>query len=306
MLYTYENVIHGYSTRLTVEEAELLRKEHGILFVIPAVRYELHTTRTPEFLGLTQHSALFPTSASMSDVIVGVLDTGFWPELKSFDDSELGPVASWWKGGCQVGKNFSSSSCNRKLIGASNYGYRLGCAYANFLGYANGTSRGMASHARVAIYKACWHGGCFSSDISAAMDRAIADGVNILSMSIGGRPSEYYLDVVAIGAFSAVVHGVFVSCSAGNGGPVPGSLSNVEPRIATIGAGTLDREFPTLITLGNGEKHTRVTLFNGKLVANSTVSLVYGASVSNTSVGGYCLNGILIPEKVSGKIVVCD
>ncbi|KAE8658968.1 NADH dehydrogenase [Hibiscus syriacus] len=89
MLYTYENVIHGYSTRLTVEEAELLRKQHGILFVIPEVRYELHRTRTPEFLGLTQHSARFPISASMSDVIVGVLDTGVWPELKIFDIPSL-------------------------------------------------------------------------------------------------------------------------------------------------------------------------------------------------------------------------
>ncbi|XWS25540.1 hypothetical protein CRYUN_Cryun27aG0076800 [Craigia yunnanensis] len=339
MLYTYENVIHGYSTRLTAEEAESLGKQSGILSVLPEVRYELHTTRTPEFLGLGKSSALFPTSDSMGEVIVGVLDTGVWPELKSFDDSELGPVPSGWKGECEVGKNFSSASCNRKLIGARFFSKGYEAAFgpidetmesksprdddghgthtattaagsvvpdANLLGYASGTARGMASHARVAIYKVCWLGGCFGSDIVAAMDTAVADGVDVMSMSIGGGISEYYRDTVAIGAFTAAAHGIFVSCSAGNSGPMPGSLSNVAPWITTVGAGTLDRDFPASITLGNDEKYSGVTLYNGKQLSDSTVPLVYGGSVSNSSSGSLCMAGSLILEKISGKIVVCD
>ncbi|XWS21272.1 hypothetical protein CRYUN_Cryun30bG0041600 [Craigia yunnanensis] len=339
MLYTYENVIHGYSTRLTAEEAESLGKQSGIVSVLPEVRYELHTTRTPEFLGLGKSSALFPTSDSMGEVIVGILDTGVWPELKSFDDSELGSVPSGWKGKCEVGKNFSSSSCNRKLIGARFFSKGYEAAFgpidetmesksprdddghgthtattaagsvvpdANLLGYASGTARGMASHARVAIYKVCWLGGCFSSDIVAAMDTAVADGVDVMSMSIGGGISEYYVDTVAIGAFTAAAHGIFVSCSAGNSGPMPSSLSNVAPWITTVGAGTLDRDFPASITLGNEEKYSGVTLYNGKKLSNSTVPLVYGGNVSNSSSGSLCMAGSLIPEKALGKIVVCD
>ncbi|OMO70705.1 hypothetical protein COLO4_28540 [Corchorus olitorius] len=316
MLYTYEKVIHGYSTRLTAEEAATLRKQPGILSVLPEVRYELHTTRTPEFLGLGKSSAFFPTSKSMGEVIVAILDTGVWPELKSFDDSELGPVPSGWKGACEVGKNFNSSSCNRKLIGARFFSKGYERAFgpideskesksprdddghgthtattaagsvvpdANLLGYASGTARGMASHARVAIYKVCWLGGCFGSDILAAIDKAIADGVDVLSMSFAGAfITEYYRDSVAIGAFTAATHGIFVSCSAGNSGPMANSLSsNVAPWITTVGAGTLDHDFPATLTLGNGNKYSGVTLYNGN-------------------------DGSLIPGKASGKIVVCD
>ncbi|KAK6245931.1 hypothetical protein SCA6_009021 [Theobroma cacao] len=339
MLYAYEYVIHGYSTRLTTEEAETLRKQPGILSVLPEVRYELHTTRTPEFLGLGRSSDLFPTSNSMGEVIVGILDTGVWPELKSFDDSELGPIPAGWKGECQVGKNFNSSSCNRKLIGARFFSKGYEAAFgpidetmesksprdddghgthtattaagsvvpnAELLGYASGTARGMASHARVAVYKACWLGGCFGTDILAAMDAAVADGVDVLSMSIGGGMSEYYGDTVAIGAFTAAAHGIFVSCSAGNSGPMPSSLSNVAPWITTVGAGTLDRDFPASLTLGNGDKYSGVTLYNGKQLPDSLVPLVYGGSVSHSSSGSFCMAGSLIPEKISGKIVVCD
>ena len=118
MLYTYDNVIHGFSTQLTNEEAQQLESQAGILAVLPELRYELHTTRTPEFLGLSKAANLFPESDSASAVIIGVLDTGVWPESKSFADTGFEPIPSNWKGACESGTNFSSSNCNRKLIGA--------------------------------------------------------------------------------------------------------------------------------------------------------------------------------------------
>ncbi|GAU36499.1 hypothetical protein TSUD_316250 [Trifolium subterraneum] len=102
MLYTYKHVAHGFSTRLTTQEADLLTKQPGILSVIPEVRYELHTTRTPEFLGLEKTTTLLGSYGKQSEVIVGVIDTGVWPELKSFDDTGLGPVPSSWKGECET------------------------------------------------------------------------------------------------------------------------------------------------------------------------------------------------------------
>ncbi|XP_002510119.2 subtilisin-like protease SBT1.7 [Ricinus communis] len=339
MLYDYNNVIHGFSTRLTSEEAELLEKQEGIISVLPEMIYELHTTRTPEFLGLGKSEAFFPTSDSVSEVVVGVLDTGVWPEAKSFDDTGLGPIPRTWKGECETGKNFNSSSCNRKLIGARFFSKGYEAAFgpvdetvesrsprdddghgthtsttaagsavsgASLFGFATGIARGMATQARVAAYKVCWLGGCFGSDIVAAMDKAVEDGVNVISMSIGGGLSDYYRDIVAIGAFTATAQGILVSCSAGNGGPSQGSLSNIAPWITTVGAGTLDRDFPAYVRLGNGKNFSGASLYSGKPLSDSLVPLVSAGNASNATSGSLCMSGTLIPTKVAGKIVICD
>lgn len=339
MLYTYNNVVHGFAARLTPEEAREMEARPGTLSVLPEMKYELHTTRTPSFLGLDQNAAMFPESDSLSEVIVGVLDTGVWPESPSFDDSGLGAVPNYWKGECEIGTNFTKSECNKKLIGARYFarGYEatLGpideskesrsardddghgthtsstaagsvVSGASLFGYAPGTARGMAPRARVAVYKVCWLGGCFSSDILAAMDKAIDDGVNVLSLSLGGGMSDYYRDSVAIGAFAAMEKGILVSCSAGNAGPSSYSMSNVAPWITTVGAGTLDRDFPAFVSLGNGKNYSGVSLFKGDSLPGKMLPFVYAGNVSNVTNGNLCMTGTLIPEKVRGKIVLCD
>ncbi|KAL4568759.1 hypothetical protein LXL04_024374 [Taraxacum kok-saghyz] len=339
MIYSYENVIHGFSTRLTVQEAESLENLPGILSVLPELKYELHTTRTPEFLGLDQNANLFPQTAGDSEVVIGVFDTGVWPESKSFDDTGMGPVPSGWNGKCETGTNFTASSCNRKLIGArffaKGYEATLGpideskenrsprdddghgthtstttggsvVAGASLLGYAAGSARGMAPRARVAVYKVCWIGGCFSSDILAAMEQAITDNVNVMSMSLGGGTADYYRDSVSIGAFSAMEKGILVSCSAGNAGPTSYSLSNVSPWITTVGAGTLDRDFPAYVSLGNGKNYSGVSLYKGPSLPNKMLPIVYAGNASNSTSGALCMPGTLISEMVKGKLVLCD
>ncbi|EXC04834.1 Subtilisin-like protease [Morus notabilis] len=339
MLYTYNNVIHGFSTSLTEKEAQFLKQQPGVLSVLQENRYELHTTRTPEFLGLGRSDALFPASDKLSEVIVGVLDTGVWPESKSYDDAGLRRVPSSWKGECEVGKNFNSSSCNMKLIGARYFSAGYEEAFgpidekvesksprdddghgthtsttaagstvveASLFGFASGTARGMATTARVATYKVCWLGGCFGSDILAGIDKAIDDGVDVLSLSIGGGLNDYYRDTVAIGTFAAVAHGIVVSVSAGNGGPGSGSLSNVAPWLTTVGAGTLDRDFPAYVSLGNGQKYKGVSLYSGKPLSEELVQIVYGRTANNSTNGNLCLPGSLDSAKVTGKLVVCD
>ncbi|KAG4931582.1 hypothetical protein JHK86_048543 [Glycine max] len=339
ILYTYKHVAHGFSARLTPKDVDTLAKQPGILSVIPELKYKLHTTRTPNFLGLDKATTLLPASEQQSQVVIGLLDTGVWPELKSLDDTGLGPVPSTWKGQCEIGNNMNSSNCNRKLVGARFFskGYEAALGpidtttesksardddghgshtlttaagsvvpEASLFGLASGTARGMATQARVAVYKVCWLGGCFTSDIAAGIDKAIEDGVNVLSMSIGGSLMEYYRDIIAIGSFTAMSHGILVSTSAGNGGPSQGSLSNVAPWITTVGAGTIDRDFPAYITLGTGKTYTGASLYSGKPLSDSPLPLVYAGNASNSSVGYLCLQDSLIPEKVSGKIVICE
>lgn len=126
---------------------------------------------------------------------------------------------------------------------------------ASVFGFGNGTAKGGSPKARVAAYKVCWPpvgaSECFDSDILAAFDVAIHDGVDVLSVSLGGNPTPFFNDSVAIGSFHAVKHGIVVVCSAGNSGPEDGTVSNIAPWQITVGASTIDREFPSYVVLAN-------------------------------------------------------
>nr|GEU72280.1 subtilisin-like protease SBT1.8 [Tanacetum cinerariifolium] len=91
-----------------------------------------------------------------------------------------------------------------------------------------------------------------------------SEGMDVLSMSLGGGSRHYYRDIIAIGAFKDMEMGVFVLCSAGNSGPTKASLANVAPWIMTVGAETLDRDFLAYAVLGNGKKVNGVSLYSGK------------------------------------------
>ncbi|KAG5547037.1 hypothetical protein RHGRI_012911 [Rhododendron griersonianum] len=344
LLYTYTTAYHGFAASLTPSQAESLRRSDSVLGVYQDTLYSLHTTRTPEFLGLDPqlglwagHTPLQLNQASQ-DVVVGVLDTGVWPESKSFDDSGMPDLPAKWKGECESGPDFKPTLCNKKLIGARRFsrGYHMASgsdpnvkqeidsprdydghgthtsstaagahvANASFLGYASGTARGMAINARLATYKVCWKTGCFGTDILAGMDRAILDGVDVLSLSLGGGSAPFYRDTIAIGAFTATEKGIFVSCSAGNSGPGKGSLANVAPWIMTVGAGTIDRDFPAYAAMGDGKRFTGVSLYSGKGMGTKPVGLVY--STGNNSSSNLCLPGSLEPDVVRGKLVLCD
>ncbi|KAL7229612.1 hypothetical protein ACSBR2_008173 [Camellia fascicularis] len=344
VIYTYQTAFHGVAARLSEEEAERLDQLHGVMALFPETKYQLHTTRSPLFLGLEPEdsTSVWSDKQANHDVIVGVLDTGIWPESQSFNDTGMSPVPAHWKGTCETGRAFTKHHCNRKIVGARVFyrGYESATGKineqdeyksardqdghgthtaatvagspargANLLGYAYGTARGMAPGARIAVYKVCWAGGCFSSDILSAVDQAVADGVNVLSISLGGGVASYYRDSLSIAAFGAMEMGVFISCSAGNGGPDPVSLTNVSPWITTVGASTMDREFPSIIKLGTGTSVTGVSLYKGRrnLSNKKQYPLVYtGSNSSSPDPSSLCLEGTLDRRTVAGKIVICD
>ncbi|XP_043714454.1 subtilisin-like protease SBT1.6 [Telopea speciosissima] len=350
ILHVYDTVFHGFSATVTPNQAASVLRHPSVLAVFEDRRRQLHTTRSPQFLGLRNQQGLWSGSDYGSDVIIGVLDTGVWPERRSFSDRNLSPVPSRWKGICETGVQFTPAHCNRKLIGARFFAKgheaasRLNGASdielvnatveyrsprdadghgthtastaagrhvfkASMAGYAQGIAKGVAPKARLAVYKVCWKGsGCFDSDILAAFDRAVADGVDVISISIGGGDgvsAPYYLDPIAIGAYGAVSKGVFVSSSAGNDGPNGMSVTNLAPWLTTVGAGTIDRNFPADVILGDGRKIAGVSLYSGKPLYGKMFPLVYPGKSGMLS-ASLCMENSLDPKLVRGKIVICD
>jgi subtilisin family serine protease len=179
---------------------------------------------------------------------------------------------------------------------------------ASTLGYAKGVAAGMAPKARLAAYKVCWNAGCYDSDILAAFDTAVADGCDVVSLSVGGVVVPYYLDAIAIGAFGASDAGVFVSASAGNGGPGGLTVTNVAPWVTTVGAGTIDRDFPADVKLGNGRIIPGMSVYGGPgLPPGRMYPLVYAGSEGGDGYSSsLCLEGSLDRTLVKNKIVVCD
>lgn len=122
------------------------------------------------------------------------------------------------------------------------------------LGNGNGTAKGGSPKAHVAAYKVCWPpiGGvqCFEADVLAAFDAAISDGVDVISVSLGGGFNEFFKNSISIGSFHAVKKGIVVVSAGGNSGPDPGSIFNTSPWLLTVGASTIDREFTSYVTLG--------------------------------------------------------
>lgn len=133
-------------------------------------------------------------------------------------------------------------------------------ASLNHLG--EGTARGGVPSARLAVYNVCTSEGCNSGSVLAAFDDAIADGVDMISISIGSSSHHTYLDdIIAIGSFHAMVHGVLTSASAGNSGPSPESVTNVAPWLMSVAASSIDRKFTTKVVLGNNEETVEVLKF---------------------------------------------
>ncbi|KAJ8775361.1 hypothetical protein K2173_023126 [Erythroxylum novogranatense] len=141
-------------------------------------------------------------------------------------------------------------------------------------------------------------------DILAAIDQAIVDGVDILSISIGlNHIMHYYKDAIAIGALSAVEKGIFVSCSVGNDGAYGyGTVKNAAEWITIVGASTIDQTFTSTLKLESGFEVEAQSYYLQNVRITNT-SLYHGKGHSNKSIGA---PGALDRSEIAGKVVVCD
>ncbi|KAM0949318.1 putative tripeptidyl-peptidase II [Dioscorea sansibarensis] len=250
-------------------------------------------------------------------VIIGVVDSGITPGHASFmDDSSMPPPPTKWKGTCGFrNKTF----CNNKLIGAISFlgqhadpkdddghgTHVAGIAAGNFvanasvLGLAKGTASGIAPKAHLAMYK-----GNRYHLVVAATDRAIQDGVDILSLSLGHGTHRFADDDFAIATFGAVKKNIFVSIAAGNSGPFRETIENGAPWQVTVGASSHDRRIVVTVRLGNGVELEGESGYQPSTFNNTTGSLVFpGLEGHNGTLG--CFPHSFENVDVNGKIVLC-
>lgn len=247
----YSVVTNGFTADLSATQVAELSKAPGVLSVAPDTLNKVSDDRnSQDFLGLTgRHglwSALGGTKEAGRGVVVGDIDTGIWPESRSFAAAPLGtsrptskdPYRPYRKGDkvvmrkadggtftgtCQAGEEFTAGACNSKVISARWFGdawlaqvpaerradyvsardgeghgtHTASTAAGNsgvdvtVDGRHLGEVSGVAPAAAIAVYKAFWTGkaagdsGGMTSDIVAAVDQAVADGVDVLNYSAG-------------------------------------------------------------------------------------------------------------------------
>ncbi len=354
----YGLTFNGFAARLTEAEAKRLEHTEGVTRVWANEVLTADTISTPDFLGLSGRNGVWdeefnsPKKAG-EGVIVGVIDTGFWPENPSFaalkePRPDAATIAAKWHGTCDTGAN-NFVACNNKVIGARYYNqtglaqpyeflsprdynghgsHTASTAAGNYKvaasinGDSVGNTSGMAPGARISVYKTLWHNQATGSasggtaDLVAAIEDAVADGVDVISYSISGS-SQYVVTPDEIAFFNAAAAGVFVSASAGNSGPAASTVAHNSPWVTTVAASTHDRSVAKTVTLGNGATYNGVGV--GAAVASTSVidSTAAGLPGAAANAVQACFsdadsdpsNGaqpVLDPAKIAGKIVLCQ
>lgn len=350
-IHRYSVTFNGFAATMTATDAAKLARTPGVKAVLKDENRKLDTTRTPEFLGLTKDGGLWdqlggPGRRGAGDgVVVGVLDSGLWPESPSLAPLDRPRRVPQFAGACQTGEEWTTADCSNKIVGAryyadgftasngspdtvfpyeylsardadghgthtattaaGNYGIPVSIAGGDF-----GRASGMAPNARVAGYKVCWgrseaEAGCNTADSVKAIEDATTDGVDVINFSISGSTTSF-VDPVELAFFGAAEAGVFVAASAGNSGPGASTVAHNSPWLTSVAAGTVDRRAAKSVTLGNGATYTGIGL--GAAVPSSPLVLSTAAAAAGAAAedARLCALNSLDPAKVTGKIVVCD
>ncbi len=344
-IYSYTYSLNGFAAVLTYSQATKLAGMAGVVSVEADRLHQKTTENSPNFLGLDDPSSgLWTAGYNGEDVIVGIIDTGIWPEHPSFSDQAdladrpgnsgkrtrvYGAPPASWHGTCQSGELWSQDDCNNKLIGARYFlagfekhgiikndyksardadGHGTHTAStaagnagveASIFGVDRGAVSGMAPRARIAVYKGLWNDqGGFTSDLAAAIDAAVADGVDVINYSIGSNTPSF-LSADAFAFLFANRGGVFSSVSAGNAGPDAGTVGSpaAAPWVMTVGASTQDRTFQGSVTLGNDVQYLGATVTAGTGELPIVDAVDAGSEL--------CIPGELNPAVVAGRIVLC-
>ncbi|MGN6574877.1 MAG: S8 family serine peptidase [Nocardioides sp.] len=348
VIYRYTTVLDGFAARLDEEQVKALRADPDVALV---ERNVVHRTASDpdQLLGLQGPGGAWNAAGGRGQagkgVVVGLVDSGIWPENPSFaglPQPRPGRARALpgFHGACAPAERWTEDDCNAKVVSArwfvSGFG-RERIASTELLsprdttghgshaasvaagepgvdvtidGQDFGRDSGMAPAAGLAVYKACWTApdpaddGCATADVVAAVDRAVADGVDVLSYSVTG--SEDPGDTISRAFLSASTAGVFVAAAAGNRVPGSDAVGNVAPWVATVGASTHPL-YQGGVRLGDGRT------FIGAMASDAPVPptplVLAGDGAADGAARGSaarCEAGSLDADEVRGRVVVCD
>ena len=344
VLYRYTAALNGFAAELTREQVKRLRSHPDVALVERSTTHRLASVDSPRVLGAQRAwAAVGGPDRAGRGTVVGVIDSGIWPENPSFaalaDVSRRGPAG--FSGACAPGEQWDEADCNSKVVSARYFVKGFGkenLAASEYLSPRDGSGHGshaaavaagndrvrvrvegqdfghasgMAPGARIAAYKACWTApdpsadGCTVADAVAAIDQAVADGVDVISYAVTG-PAGVDSDSVELAFLNATAAGVFVAASAGNGGPRAGSVAHASPWVTTVGAST-HHTFRGSVVLGGEDVHVGAMVSDEAVPRTGIVLAEDAATASSTPEDArLCRPGALDAAVVQDKIVVCD
>ncbi len=342
---TLRHAYNGVIVTLTPEEAAKVAQLPGVLRVVRNYTRYLQTDTSPEYLnavGIWDGSNTGALPGTMGEgIVAGIIDTGINMDHPSFADvgddgyDHTNPLgAGNYTGWCNPGHPNHNDSlvCNDKLIGVYSYpnsganpeddnshgSHTASTTAGNVIysptltvGLTFNQMSGMAPHANIIAYDVCNASGCQGDSIVAAIDDAVADGVDAINYSIGGGPYDPWTDPDSLAYLAARDAGVFVATSAGNDGPGAGTVGSPgnSPWMITVANGTHDRSFDPngIVDMQGG---TPPADMSGTGVSPEyTARIVYAADYGNALCGLGNQDAPTNPFPAGtwdGEIVVCD
>ncbi|HSG88099.1 MAG TPA: S8 family serine peptidase [Pseudomonadales bacterium] len=332
--HDYSIALNGFAAIMSYEQAGEIARQKGVAMVVPDELRQPMTDSSSGFLGLDDPGGVRAKGYDGENVVIGIIDNGIWPEHPSFvDDGTYAPLPAYEGLPCEFGNTAQNAAdapftCNNKLLGArqvmptyraligadpdefdsarddSGHGTHTASTAGGNAGVQAvlfdrdfGNVTGVAPRARIIAYKGLGKLGGFGSDLAAAIDQAVADGVDVINYSIGSSSFAIGPDDVAF--LFAADAGVFVATSNGNSGPEPattGSPASV-PWLTSVGASTQDRTFQGSVLTGDGAEYFGASITEG----TGVLPLVDAADAGSE----LCVPGALDANVVAGNIVLC-
>jgi subtilisin family serine protease len=269
----------------------------------------------------SEHPSFADTGRPAPDSFTGTCDTGVRGDDGGFRCNDKivgahyytagqgGPDAIW-EGEYLSPEDFGGHGSHTASTAAGNSGVPMS---ADGIDFGNGS--GMAPAAKIAAYKVCWadeitednpegSAGCATSDSVAAIDQAVADGVDVINYSISGAV-DTSVDLVEVAFMYAADAGVFVAASAGNSGPGESTVAHPSPWLTTVAATTHSVNESTLV-LGNGDSFVGASVTDGIEATEMVLAEDAAAAGADAAEATLCLPGTLDPAAVDGLMVVCD
>jgi subtilisin family serine protease len=314
--HRYDVVLGGVSMLVPESQVGTLSRLPGVVAVYPDEVLQIDTDSSPEFIGAdTLWNQVGGQASAGEGIVVGVLDTGIWPEHPSFADPDIAgnpyPAPPGGPYDCNFGNTAWNPDddpfpCNNKLIGAYEFmdTYKLvrGLDPAEFDsardsdGHGSHTTSTAAGNAGVEASIM----GAFFGEISGIAPRAHV----IMYRVCGGPTGSCYASDSAAAVQQAILDGVDVLNFSIGGGSDPYSDAVSQAFFDAFEAGVFvacsaGNDGPDADTVGHREPWVTT-------VANTTQVRTFEGTIHVDADGGASLDltGVSITGGTTGALVL--